>query len=173
VDGLNSARLPTFKNVDMRFVKGFGLGRSQLNVYLDARNIFNFTNTLVQFVTTGDVVNEVDRDLNATRPNLDRFAQEGDANDALLDDGSLDLTFGDAQDRIQACGSWLDQGSNSAPLNCAYMVRDEERWGNGDGIFSVEEQTRVSDALYYANGRGENFFYGQGARFRLGVEFNF
>ena len=172
VDGLNSARLPTFKTVDMRFVKGLGLGRNQLSVYLDARNIFNFTNTLVEFVTTKDIKNQLEQDLNWASDSTN-YANEAEANSFYSANGDMDLTFGGAANRIQACGSWVDQGGDPAALNCAYLVRAEERWGNGDGTFTQAEQRRASDALYFANGRGENFFYGQGARFRLGVEFNF
>jgi len=172
VDGLNSARLPTFKTVDMRFVKGFGVGHSQLSLYLDARNILNFTNTLQEFVTTKDIVSPLENAQNWIADSS-VYINEATANDAVTDSGDIDLTFGGATDRINACGSWVTYSGAAASLNCAYMVRAEERWGNGDGVFTQAEQRRASDALYYANGRGENFFYGQGARFRLGVEFNF
>lgn len=173
VDGLNSARLPTFKNLDMRFVKGFGLGRSQLNVYLDARNILNFTNVLSQFVVTKDIVSPLEQEQNWQNDST-IFRNEADEN-LVFDEGSgeIDLTFGGATNRAQACGTWVTQAGDPAALSCAYLVRSEERWGNGDGVFTSAEQRRASDALYFANGRGQNFFYGQGARFRLGVEFNF
>jgi outer membrane receptor protein involved in Fe transport len=173
VDGLNSARLPTFKTLDMRFVKGFGLGRSQLSLYLDARNLLNFKNVLQEFVVTKDIVSPIEQE-DTWRGDSSVFQGEADENGAYDEDsGDIDLTFSGAANRIQACGTWVDQGGAPASLNCAYMVRAEERWGNGDGVFSTAEQRRVSDALYFANGRGENFFYGQGAKFRLGVEFNF
>jgi hypothetical protein len=175
VDGLNSARLPTFKTLDMRFVKGFGIGgSSQLSLYLDARNILNFENVLQEFVVTKDIVSPLEQADN-WRTDSSTFRNEAESNTGAYDPatGDIDLNLTSAQDRVQGCGTWLDQGGAAAPLNCAYMVRAEERWGNGDGVFSAAEQRRVSDALYYANGRGENFFYGQGARFRLGVEFNF
>jgi outer membrane receptor protein involved in Fe transport len=168
VDGLNSSRLPTFKTLDMRFVKGFPVGRSQLSVYLDARNILNFTNVLQQFVTTKDITNQLENDLNWGADSA-RFVQEAGANDAL--DASNGMVLPDGG--VSGCGSWLDQAGDPNVANCAYLVRAEERWGNGDGVFSAAEQRRVSDALYFANGRGENFFYGQGRRLRLGVEFNF
>jgi outer membrane receptor protein involved in Fe transport len=172
VDGLNSARLPTFKNLDMRFVKGFGVGRSQLNVYLDARNILNFTNVLSEFVVTKDIVSPLEQEQNWQNDST-VFRNEAVENNAFGDNGEIDLTFSGATNRAQACGTWVTQAGDPAALNCAYLVRAEERWGNGDGVFSSAEQRRASDALYFANGRGENFFYGQGARFRLGVEFNF
>ncbi len=66
VSGLNSERLPTFKQFDMRFVKGFNLGGSQLSLYLDARNILNFTNVLTQYVTTNSITSEIEREQNFT-----------------------------------------------------------------------------------------------------------
>ena len=174
VDGLNSARLPTFKTLDMRFVKGFGLGSSQLSLYLDARNLLNFKNVLQEFVVTKDIVSPLENEQNWQNDST-LYRIEAESNTGAYDpaSGDIDLTFSGAANRIQACGTWVDQGGAPAALNCAYMVRAEERWGNGDGVFSTAEQRRVSDALYFANGRGENFFYGQGARFRLGVEFSF
>jgi hypothetical protein len=174
VDGLNSARLPTFKTLDMRFVKGFGIGgSSQLSLYLDARNLLNFQNVLQEFVVTKDIVSPLENEQNWQNDST-IYRNEAGANEVFSEDnGDIDLTFGNATNRVQACGSWVDQAGAPAALNCAYMVRAEERWGNGDGVFTSAEQRRVSDALYYANGRGENFFYGQGARFRLGVEFSF
>ncbi len=54
---VNGARLPTFKQLDMRFTKGFGLGGMDLTAYLDARNIFNLQNTTTVFAVTNDVSN--------------------------------------------------------------------------------------------------------------------
>jgi outer membrane receptor protein involved in Fe transport len=172
VDGLNSARLPSFKNVDMRFVKGFPFGTNNLLLYLDARNIFNFTNVLQEFVVTKDITSPLERSQNWAADST-LYTQEAFVNGVLESDGSMNLQFGGAADPIGACGNWENQSGTSAPLNCGYLIRAEQRWGNGDGIFTQKEQERASDALYYANGRGENFFYGQGTRIRVGVEFNF
>ncbi len=168
--GLNSERLPFFKQLDMRFVKGFNLGTNQFAVYLDARNILNFTNTLTQYVTTKDIVSPIDRDQNFAGDST-FFAQEGDANGVLGGDGSLDLTFGGAG--ASGCGGWVDTNSDVAVPNCVSLIRAEQRWGNGDGILTLAEQAAASDALYYSNGRAPYAFYGAGTQLRLGVEFNF
>src|SRR4030095_15757903 len=96
VSGLNSERLPSYKQFDMRFVKGFNLGGSQLSLYLDARNILNFTNTLTQYVTTTSITSEIEREQNYTGDST-RTAAEGAANGVYdPDTGTLNLTFGGA-----------------------------------------------------------------------------
>ena len=77
-------------------------------------------------------------------------AQEATTNQALLADGSVDLTFGVSgnPNPKASCGVWLTQGGLPAAPNCLSLIRAEERFGNGDHIFSVAEQARASDALY-------------------------
>jgi hypothetical protein len=53
-----------------------------------------------------------------------------------------------------------------------YLVRAEQRFGDGDGEFTVDEQTNAINALYDA-GRGEQQHLGVGRRARLGFELNF
>ena len=53
-----------------------------------------------------------------------------------------------------------------------YLIRAEERYGNGDHIFSADELQKASDARYYA-GRGIFAFTDQPRRLRLGFEVNF
>ena len=60
----------------------------------------------------------------------------------------------------------------STPPNCVYLQRTEQRYGDGDGIFTVSEQTRAVDALYN-HIRGEQNFTGPERRVRLGVELSF
>ena len=57
--------------------------------------------------------------------------------------------------------------------NCVYLSRAETRWGNGDGIFTLAEQIRASNALYYAGTAAPTYFYGAGTQLRLGVEWSF
>ena len=57
--------------------------------------------------------------------------------------------------------------------NCVYLSRAEARWGNGNGIFTLPEQLRASNALYFANLAAPTFFYGAGTQLRLGIELNF
>jgi hypothetical protein len=170
-NGLNNQRLPTFKQFDVRFVKGFFFGRSQLNVYLDARNILGFTNTLTQYVTTNSISSRIEQEQNFSADSS-RTANEGLAND-LYDEstGALNLRFGDAG--ASGCGDWVNASNVNSVPNCVYLVRAEQRYGNGDGIYTLQEQLNASNALYFANQAAPTFFYGQGTALRLGVEFTF
>jgi hypothetical protein len=53
-----------------------------------------------------------------------------------------------------------------------YLIRAEQRFGNGDGTYTVEEQANAINALYDA-GRGEQEQTAPGRRARLGFEINF
>jgi hypothetical protein len=53
-----------------------------------------------------------------------------------------------------------------------YLIRAEERFGNGDHIYTIEEQSAAINALYNA-GRGEQTLTAPGRRARLGIEINF
>jgi outer membrane receptor protein involved in Fe transport len=171
VGGLNTERLPTFKQFDMRFVKGFNLGGSQLSLYLDARNILNFTNTAVQYVTTNSITSAIEQEQNFTADST-RNAQEGLGN-GVYDEGTgaMNLTFGGAG--ASGCGDWVNSSNDPSVPNCVYLIRAEQRYGNGDGVYTVEEQLNASNALYYANQAAPTFFYGTGTQLRLGVEFTF
>jgi hypothetical protein len=169
---LNGARLPSFKTIDMRFTKGLGLGGTDLTLYLDVRNILNFTNVLTVFTGTNDVSNQLELDSNWRGDSVD-WREEANANGSgvLQADGSMNLTFGGLG--VDGCGNWVNtQGTPSGP-NCAYIIQAEQRFGDGDGVFTLAEQRRSSDALYFANGRGLQAFTGRGRAARLGVEISF
>ena len=53
-----------------------------------------------------------------------------------------------------------------------YLIRAEQRYGNGDHVFTVDEQTNAINALYDV-ARGEHQMLGVGRRARLGFEINF
>ena len=63
-EGLNTQRLPAFKELNARLTKGFGLGGLDLTGYLDVRNVFNFRNVLKVFAVNGDVRNDEERAAN-------------------------------------------------------------------------------------------------------------
>ncbi|MDQ3207880.1 MAG: TonB-dependent receptor [Gemmatimonadota bacterium] len=169
---LNSSRLPAFKNLDLRLTKGFGLGGLELTGYVEARNLLNFRNITQVFATTNDAVSGIEARDNFAADSAD-FANEAGANtDALLDDGSIDLSFGGVPDPRTGCSTWVDQAGTPAAPNCVSLIRAEERYGNGNHIFDVAEQQRASNALYNAV-RGIHNFTGSPRRMRLGVEVNF
>ena len=74
-EGLNQSRLPSFKNLNLRLTKGFGLGGLDVTAYLDARNILNFTNIIQVFTQTNDVKN-LDEEENEFAANADEVQNE-------------------------------------------------------------------------------------------------
>jgi hypothetical protein len=167
----NGARLPSFKQFDLRVTKGFGIGGLDFTAYADVRNLFNFKNILAVFAQTNDVVNAQERDV-VRRSELASFAAEAARNGVLSADSTIDLSFGGVNDPRSGCGSWVRNDGVSASPNCVYMIRAEERFGNGDHLFTQAEQTRANDALY-AVYRGLSSFTGQPRQVRLGFEVNF
>jgi hypothetical protein len=170
-DPLNSSRLPSYKNLDLRLTKGFGIGGLDLTGYVEARNVLNFKNIIQVFTTTGGVNNAREEEKNFAADSAD-YANEASASGVLLPTGAIDLRFGGAADPRTGCGSWLSQGGDPASPNCVALIRAEERYGNGDHLFDVSEQHRASDALYYTV-RGIHNFTSAPRRMRLGVEVNF
>jgi hypothetical protein len=161
----NGARLPTFKQLDMRFTKGFGLGGLGMTAYLDVRNILNLRNVLQVFSVTDNITNEEDRERFLSRESAD-FADEATRNGVLRADSAMVLTT------PNVCANWVGNGSAPASPNCVYFIRAEQRFGNGDGIYEKSEQRRALDVLYeYA--RGEHRYTGPPRRARVGIEVNF
>jgi hypothetical protein len=175
LNGLNSARLPSFKQFDLRVTKAFGLGGLDMTAYLDARNVLNFKNVLAVFVNTDDVVNGEERILNVNTT-VESFQDEGENNGLLIDDGidndpdDLDLRF--AGDGASGCGEYVNSQSDPAAPSCVYLIRAEQRWGDGDGILSVDEQNLIANESYSIT-RGIHNFTGAGRRLRLGLELTF
>jgi hypothetical protein len=166
---INGERLPAFKQLDLRLAKSFGPG-NRFTGYLDARNLLNFENVLAVFAATGETSNPAEEQFNWAADSAD-LAGEAQASGAFRPDGSIDLGAGQADPRA-GCGAWTDPAGNPAAANCVYLIRAEERFGNGDHLFDLTEQRRASDALYLtALGRQE--LTGPGRRIRLGFEASF
>jgi carboxypeptidase family protein/TonB-dependent receptor-like protein len=175
--GINSARLPAWRQFDLRLTKQFDIGKVGMTAYLDVRNLFNFANVLRVFSATGDIVNPTDRQ-NRWSTDSSAYAAEAKSSGVYGGDGSLDLRFDGAV--ASGCAGWLSGGGLPAAPNCVYLIRAEERYGDGDHVFTVAEQRRASDALYAAVGqtstffaRGRHNFTGDPRRLRLGIEVSF
>jgi hypothetical protein len=166
-EGINSQRLPAFKELNAKFTKSFGLGGLDLTGYLDVRNLLNFQNVLQVFAVNGDIRNDQERAAHL-QADLDDLASERDINGAVGPDGAMDLSFSRS-----ACNGWKSskEGRPSA-ANCIYLIRAEQRYGNGDQIYTIEEQSNAINALYDV-GRGEQEQTAPGRRARLGFEINF
>jgi hypothetical protein len=168
--GLNTARLPTFKQFDLRFTKGFGLGGLDMTAYLDVRNVLNFRNVLAVFLTTNDIVDAEERSDDVTGT-LDAFEAEALRNGIFDEETSdIDLRFG--TQGASGCSNYVSStGAGLAP-NCIALIRAEQRYGNGDGVLSLDEQTRIANEEY-ESGRQESNFLGAGRRLRLGLAIDF
>jgi outer membrane receptor for ferrienterochelin and colicin len=160
---LNQFELPWTKNVDMRLNKGLRFGRLDATAYLDVRNLFNFRNIVGVFAETGDVTNEKNKTISAIGdPALgtveygNLWDEAGNAG-ALGADRSIDLT---------SCASWSSQ------INCVSLRRVEQRFGDGNGVYSLDEQERALNT-YYDSFFGPWRFYGAARSIRLGLELKF
>jgi hypothetical protein len=163
---LNGARLPMLKEFNMRVTKGFGLGGVDVTAYVDARNLFNFTNTLVVYSSTNDVRN--DEAVEQTWQNDFReFEGEAMANGSWTAEEAIALPAANG-----GCHDWIDQANLPASPSCFYLIRAEQRYGNGDRVFSSDEQRAASEANFYYR-RGLDSFTGPGRDVRLGLELNF
>lgn len=166
----NGARLPALKQFDLRASKGFKVGGLDVAAYADVRNLFNFKNITQVFAQTNSVRNNAERD-KIRDGDLRSFYSEANANGLAFSDSTIDLRFAGAS--TGGCANWIAaDGKTSAAPNCIYLIRAEQRYGNGDGLFTLAEQTRASEAFYYAI-RGLNNFTGAPRRIRLGFEVNF
>jgi carboxypeptidase family protein/TonB-dependent receptor-like protein len=171
-EGLNQSRLPAFKNLNLRLTKGFALGGMDLTAYLDARNVLNFRNVIQVFTQTNDVKN-LDEQENEFAANAEEVQSEAVASGVPVSaDGTVDLRFGGIPDRRQACRNWVTTDGVAAAPNCVSLIRAEQRFGDGDGLYTETEQRRASDALYNTI-RGIHNFTGDPRRMRVGVEVNF
>ena len=162
----NGARIPTFRNTDLRVTKGFRFGAMDLTAYLDVRNVFNFENTIQVFSTTNGIANSAEL----------QEVWAGDsgsyANEAIQS-GAYDVATGAMTlPATGGCDTWSLQNGNPGAPNCIYLIRAEQRFGNGDGVFSISEQRRASAAYYYT-GRSNASFTSAPRRMRLGLELNF
>jgi hypothetical protein len=147
---LNSSNMPWERRLDLRFTKGFRVGGSTMLLFLDWRNPFNIENTNSIFLETGTQFNQDFRDKVV--------------NDRLADD-NLD---GDTQ--IRDFDILAESPENK--VNVFSLLQAESRYGNGDGLFTVEEQTTAFGAFYDLFWGPQGFVESTQA-LRLGIGINF
>jgi hypothetical protein len=163
----NSARLPAFKNVDLRVTKGFRVGSLDLTAYADARNVFNIKNILAVFSQTG-TTSSARLAQNLWETDSATFASTATANGIRnATTGEITLPGSDSE-----CGSWVTTGNNPAPTTCYFYRKGEQRFGNGDGIYTLEEQ-RVASDINRAGTFHISRWAGGGRVLRFGMEVNF
>ena len=98
------------------------------------------------------------------------FAEEALASGVYRQGGAIDLTFDGSV--ASGCGAWVGADTRPAAPNCVYLIRAEERYGDGDHVFTVSEQRRASDAFYRFE-RGTQNFTEEPRRLRMGLEVSF
>lgn len=167
----NGARLPALKLLDLKLTRGFALGSAELTAFIDMRNLLNTTNLIQVFSSSGTTKSATERRRFVEKDTV-QWAGEARQNGVYLPNGSIDLSFGGAQDPRTGCGVWVEGVGTPNPANCVYLILTEERFGDGDHIFTPQEQARTSGALYDVI-RGQQYFTGPGRRVRLGVEVRF
>jgi len=163
---LNAARLPMFKEFNLRVTKGFGLGGVDVTAYVDARNLFNFTNTLSVYSATGDVRSDEAFE-QVWQGHSREFEGEAQANGAWTAEEAIALPAANG-----GCHDWVDQAGTPSSPSCFYLIRAEQRYGNGDRVFSSAEQRGATEA-FFLSGNGLDTFRGPGRDVRLGLELNF
>jgi len=160
-EALNSSTMPWTKAFDLRVTKGFRLSSMDVTVFGDFRNLFNFKNVTSLFVETGDVVNPVYQ-TNVLSPEFSSLQIEAQQEGKNLPGGAIDLR--------PSCSTWTatDQGV----VNCVNLRRVEARFGNGDGVYTLDEQTAALNAWYNLVAGPQNF-YGPPRSIRVGFELSF
>jgi outer membrane receptor protein involved in Fe transport len=160
--------LPAYRILDLRIARGIAVGRTRLSAFVDARNLLNWKNITTVFAASGATSNLQDQSA-AWAGDSNDFASEAQQNGHFLPNGTMDLTFGGTANPRAACGGWKRRDGLEAEPNCVSFIRAEERFGNGDHVYTVAEQKRASLA-FYETSRGLQNFTGSGRRVRLGLE---
>jgi len=143
--------MPWQFELDLRLAKGFSLGRGwNLQAFLDWRNPFDIARTDFVFAQTGDITNDLA---------FEQWAGEA-LSDPLLD-GDPDIRDFD-----------IAAESQDNSFNTFMLMQAEERFGNGDGIFTVEEQTEAFSQDWY-HSQGEQVMAPSNQSLRLGLRLSF
>ncbi len=140
VSNYNADRLPMQKQFDLRLAKDFRIGKYAMTASIDARNILNLENVVSVYAQTGTPFSAV---ATAVRWSNDSasFAAYGVATNSLnVTTGALTLPSTQA-----GCAKVLS-GTNSYAAACTYMIMSEQRFGNGDGVYTLAEQRAASDS---------------------------
>jgi hypothetical protein len=148
ISGLETPWTTTF---DLRLTKGFALGGLEMQAFLDWRNPLNLTNTTQVFLETAATINAVHRE---------EYLQTTLADNRLDGDSQID-------------GFDIVAESPESAFDKFMLLRAEERFGNADGFFTVEEQNRAFGELYEA-GFGQTVRFDTSDQlFRLGLRLAF
>jgi hypothetical protein len=152
-DEVSTAVMPWQRHFDLRATKGLTIGGKNAQVFVDARNVLDIENRLLVFQSTGDLVDEAAYEV---RVDAHRNTLGGGVAQAVVD--------------LHTMASAGLGVRNEVDL---YLLQQAEaRYGNGDQLFSAEEQSRA----FMAAERfltGPQDLIGPGRRVRVGFEFSF
>src|SRR5690606_1872093 len=129
----------------------------------DDRNVLNLRNALQVFLETNDIVSAKERE-NRTLTHINAFRLDANANVLLDADNNIDPTCGGAGNA--GCANYTTTGGASAVPSCIYLIRAEQRYGDGDGILPADEQETLATESYFST-RGVNNFLSDSRRMRL------
>jgi hypothetical protein len=149
---IGDASTPWTTAFDLRLTKGFQVGRGlHLLAFVDWRNPFDIENSSLVFLETGDETNELFRE-QTLAPLM---------SDTRLD-GEPDIDDFD-----------IRAESPENPFNQFMLLRAEQRFGNGDGIFTVAEQEAAFGQMYENDFGANSRFKTSDQLMRLGVRIGF
>jgi hypothetical protein len=152
--------LPWSKSLDLRLGKELRASGVRGVVYADVRNLLNLHGILSVFTETGGQTNSLFRDRVLT-PEFAILHDEAQVSGRLLANDAVDLR--------PDCATW---SSGGGPVNCVALRRVEQRFGNGDGVYDLTEQTTALNA-YYESFFGAWRFNEPGRIIRIGMELEF
>jgi hypothetical protein len=123
---INGLETPWNWTFDFKVTKGFALGGLDLQAYVDWRNPLNLTNQTQLFLETASALNELhyEKQLSVA------------LTDSRLDGDNLEDDF------------WILAESPETDFNKFMLLRAEQRFGNGDGEFTTEEQRAAFGQRY-------------------------
>src|SRR5262245_18920943 len=136
--------------MDLKIQKGLNVMGKRVRAFADMRNPFNIANTGSVFIETGSIYNDF---------RFTNFAA-GFLNDALLDNNDQPGTF-----------TIANSPENAVNKYALYKV--EKRFGNGDGIYTLEEQMNMVRQYFEQSATNARTLRGSGQSMRMGFEITF
>lgn len=149
-----SERLPWTKVLDLRVTKGVRMNGMDWTIFADFRNLLNFKNLYALYSETNSPTNAL-FEQRVTSGEFASLANEANSNGALA---GTSITLGN-------CANW--QGA-AGPVDCVMLRQAEARFGNGDGTYTLAEQTNALHS-YFNMAFGSYQFYGPQRTVRVGL----
>ena len=114
---------------------------------------------------TGGVLNEENRKKGGVAPG-DPSIGTGEYGNLWDEAGNAGALGADKSIDLSSCASWSSQ------INCVSLRRVEQRFGDGDGVYTLAEQEHALNT-YYNSFFGPWRFYAPARSIRVGLELKF